>query len=227
MSLTESAFNFLCVEIEKDDTFYVNPYFLSVYSTLFKTLLETDNNHILRVRNIKLRGTLNDWKMLMNDFARYFERLYCDDTEQETNLARLMAGAVCSKEFEVSYSNYTDYLIFLDYLGLDQNFVADIFSDWFYDIIETKTEIDYSELTKIPANLHDRLCFLTLDIKYGPNGTLNHYLRYKYYKILKTVNPKKAAQLNDDLLMLQYESEKFIQRLKAESDKMPYNIIFE
>jgi hypothetical protein len=116
--------------------------------------------------------------------------------------------------------------MFLDYLGLDQNFVEVIFADWFCDVVENEIKIDYSELAKLPEIFHNMICFIMLHIKCGPSNTIEHYFEYKYYKVLKIVNPKKAAQLNDDLLMIRYDSDEFLSKLKAESHKMPYNINF-
>jgi len=188
--------------------------------------METDSGRILQVRNIELRGRLNDWKMLMNDFVRYFEKFYGNNCDQDTNLACLMTASTCPEKFEVSYANYTDYLMFLDYLGLDQNFVEVIFADWFCDVVENEIKIDYLELAKLPESFHNMICFIVLHIICRPSNTIEHYFEYKYYKVLKIVNPKKAAQLNDDLLMIRYDSEGFLSRLKAESHKMPYNINF-
>lgn len=226
MSLTESAFNFLCVKTGDDGAIYVNPYFLSVYSTLFKKLMETDSGRILQVLNIELRGRLNDWKMLMNDFVYYFEKFYGNDRDRETKLACLMVTSACPEKFNVPHDNYTDYLMFLNYLGLDRNFVEVIFADWFCNMVEDEIEIDYPELAKLPEIFHNMICFIALHIICRPNNIIEHYFEYKYYKVLKAVNPKKAAQLNDDLLMIRYEPDAFILKLKADPHYMSYNINF-
>lgn len=222
MSLNKSAFNFLCVETSDDQKIYVNPYILSMYSTLFTKILETNET---LVPMIKLDGTLACWKRLINDIKEYINRLENKETDN-FNAAIAISGSIhegvfTSDEVDV---RFVDYMVFLDYIGLDVDFASDLFIDWIYCPTDEKTIESNAfigqDLSKIPENLHDILSFETLEITVR-EMTIVTQINYHYYKLLRRINPKKAAQLADILVMIRCDPDSF---LSLNIEKLPYKI---
>lgn len=223
MSLSKSTFNFLCIETSDDQKIYVNPYILSMYSTLFTKILET-NETLAFV--IKLEGTLACWKRLINDVKEYLNRLENKETHN-FNAAIAISGSIREVVFTSDETDvkFVDYMVFLDYIGLDEDFVSDLFIDWIYCPADEKTIESNAfigqDLSRIPENLHDILCFETLKITIREN-TIETQINYHYYNLLKRINPKKAAQLADVLIVIRCDLDSF---LSLNIDKFPYNII--